>query len=269
MAMSGYTKLFNSILASTIWRADDKTRLVWITLLAMADKWGIAEGSIPGLADLARVSVEDCRHALEELQAPDPDSRTKEHDGRRIKPIDEGWQILNHAKYRERMSVDERREYLRQKQAEYRRRVSSRSTEVNNVSDTYTVSTHAEAEAEAQTHVQTPRVSEIPIGSRSEHRSHAFCGRICVPAFLHREFVRLRGDDEAAANTALRAWYRKVDDGLQGKAVSEPDGLKFWRGEYKAAFTVQDGADAQRRSIEASRAILDRMDADRAARRPA
>jgi hypothetical protein len=26
MAMTGYTKLFNSILASTIWREDDKTR---------------------------------------------------------------------------------------------------------------------------------------------------------------------------------------------------------------------------------------------------
>ncbi len=90
MVMTGYTKLFNSILASTIWRADDKTRLVWITLLAMADRWGIAEGSTPGLADLARVSVEDCRRALDELQAPDPDSRTKEHDGRRIKAIDDG-----------------------------------------------------------------------------------------------------------------------------------------------------------------------------------
>ena len=43
--MPGYTKLFNSILASTIWRADDKTRIVWITLLAMADKHGIVEAS--------------------------------------------------------------------------------------------------------------------------------------------------------------------------------------------------------------------------------
>ena len=56
MAMAGYTKLFNSILMSTIWREDDKTRIVWITLLAMADKNGIAETSIPSLADAARVS---------------------------------------------------------------------------------------------------------------------------------------------------------------------------------------------------------------------
>ena len=48
--MAGYTKLFNSILQSTIWREDDKTRIVWITLLAMADKNGIAETSLPSLA---------------------------------------------------------------------------------------------------------------------------------------------------------------------------------------------------------------------------
>ena len=105
MAMAGYTKLFNSILASTIWRADDKTRIVWITLLAMADKHGVAEGSVPGLADFARVSVPACRRALEALAAPDPDSRSQEHDGRRIQAVDGGWQLLNYDKYRTRLNA--------------------------------------------------------------------------------------------------------------------------------------------------------------------
>lgn len=121
MSMSGYTKLFNSILASTIWRADDKTRIVWITLLAMSDKDGICEGSVPGLADMARVSLEDCEHALLELSSPDAYSRTSEHEGRRIEAVDGvGWRLLNHAKYRAKMSEDERREYNRKKQAEWR-----------------------------------------------------------------------------------------------------------------------------------------------------
>ena len=42
--MSSYTKLHNSLLASTIWREDDKTRLVWITLLVMTDRHGLVEG---------------------------------------------------------------------------------------------------------------------------------------------------------------------------------------------------------------------------------
>jgi hypothetical protein len=133
--MAGYTKLFNSILASTIWRADDKVRIVWITLLAMADKNGIAEGSVPGLADFARVSVEDARRALSVLAAPDEDSRSKEFEGRRIEEVEGGWRLLNHSKYRSKMGADERREYLKQKQREYRKRRQQMSTNVNNVSD--------------------------------------------------------------------------------------------------------------------------------------
>jgi hypothetical protein len=144
--MAGYTKLFGSILASTIWREDDKTRIVWITLLAMADQYGIAEGSVPGLADFARVSVEDCRAALARLQAPDADSRSPECDGRRIAAVDGGWQILNHGKYRAKLNQDERREYLRVKQQEHRRRQQA----VNTVNKTSTRSTQAEAEAEAE-----------------------------------------------------------------------------------------------------------------------
>ena len=121
-SMSGYTKLFNSILASTVWREPMEVRIVWITLLAMADKDGIAEASIPGLADFARVSVDATREAIQRLSSPDPDSRSQEFEGRRIQSIDGGWLLLNHAKYRAKMSLDERREYNRVKQQQYRER---------------------------------------------------------------------------------------------------------------------------------------------------
>lgn len=138
--MSGYTKLFSSIIASTIWRADDKTRIVWITLLAMADRRGIVEASMPGLADMARMSLSACRQALDELEAPDEYSRSKEHEGRRILPISGGWLIVNYAKYRNQMSADDRREYLRQKKAESR----ARQHPVNNRQQPSTLSTHTD-----------------------------------------------------------------------------------------------------------------------------
>ena len=152
MSMPGYTKLFNSILASTIWREDDKTRLVWITLLAMADKNGVAEGSIPGLADLARVSIEDCKEALSKLMSPDEYSRTTDNEGKRIKKVDGGWAILNHAKYRAKMSTDERREYNRLKQQEFRKNKAStprqrKSLTVNDSQSQSALSAHTEAEA--------------------------------------------------------------------------------------------------------------------------
>ena len=94
MSMSGYTKLFNSILASTVWNEPMETRIVWITLLAMADKHGIAEGSVPGLAVFARIPIEATRAALERLSAPDPDSRSKDENGRRIEAVEGGWRLV-------------------------------------------------------------------------------------------------------------------------------------------------------------------------------
>jgi len=98
--MPTYTKLFNSIVTSTIWTEDDKTRIVWITMLAMADQHGEVHASVPGLARVAGVGIEDCEKALSKLLSPDPYSRTPANEGRRISPIDGGWELLNHAKYR-------------------------------------------------------------------------------------------------------------------------------------------------------------------------
>lgn len=95
-----FTKLFTSITESTVWCEPDKVRLVWITMLAMADRRGRVWGSIPGLANRARVPTEDCREALERFLSPDPDSRTKDFEGRRIAEIEGGWRLLNYEKYR-------------------------------------------------------------------------------------------------------------------------------------------------------------------------
>ena len=172
MSMSGYTKLFNSILASTIWREDDKTRLVWITLLAMADKNGVAEGSVPGLADMARVSIEDCEEALRKLMAPDKYSRTKENAGKRIKEVEGGWAILNHAKYRAKMSTDERREYNRLKQQEFRQKASTRSQQTSiTVNDSQSQSEmsmlSADTEAKAKASPDTKNLKKNRSGYRS------------------------------------------------------------------------------------------------------
>jgi hypothetical protein len=119
----GYTKLFSTLLDSTVWVQEDKeTRLVWITLLVKKDRSQTVKASVPGLAKAAGVSIEECQRALERLGKPDEFSQSKEEDGRRIREVEGGWFIVNGAKYRDAMSADDRREYQRQKQAEYRRR---------------------------------------------------------------------------------------------------------------------------------------------------
>jgi hypothetical protein len=118
--MTGYTKLFGSIVDSTIWRESKETKIVWITMLAKANRDGLVEASLPGLADASRVSLDECIEALKCLSSPDKYSRTKLHEGRRIQEVDGGWIILNHSKYRAKMNADERREYFRLKKQEQR-----------------------------------------------------------------------------------------------------------------------------------------------------
>lgn len=127
--MSGFTKLFSTIVTSSIWSEDDKTRIVWITMLALANREGVVEAAVPGLANAARVSVEDCEAALKRFCEPDKYSRSKSHDGRRIEAIEGGWKLLNHASYREKLSSIDRAEYQRVKQANYRKRKKTVSLE--------------------------------------------------------------------------------------------------------------------------------------------
>ncbi|MCK9556309.1 hypothetical protein M0R36_10960 [bacterium] len=118
----GYTKLFSSIIHSTIWREPDHVRIVWVTMLAMTDQYGVVECSVPGLADAARVNLQQCIEAIDRLSAPDPYSRCPDYDGRRIEKVDGGFQILNYEYYRRKASEEEKREKNADKQRRWRER---------------------------------------------------------------------------------------------------------------------------------------------------
>ncbi len=118
-------------------------------MLAMADQYGRVMGSVPGLANRARVPLDDARAAIRAFLDPDPDSRTKDFEGRRIEEIDGGWRLLNHAKYRELRAEDDRREQNRLAQARVRDRKRNASSKVSIGQHESAESAHTEAEAEA------------------------------------------------------------------------------------------------------------------------
>ena len=128
--MSGYTKLFSSIVHSTIWREPDHVRIVWITMLAIADRHGEVEASVPGLADLSRVSLEQCQDALRVLSSPDKFSRNQDYDGKRIVEILGGWALLNHDLYRTKLNDEEQREKDRERKARYRAKLKPSCNDV-------------------------------------------------------------------------------------------------------------------------------------------
>lgn len=116
-----YTKLDHNIIFSTVWELDAEMTKVWVTMLALRDPHGIVKASLPGLATVSRVPLEKTREAIQLFLGPDPDSRTPDHEGRRIEKLDGGWRLLNHRKYT--YDNDERR---RARDRERKRRARAR-----------------------------------------------------------------------------------------------------------------------------------------------
>ena len=150
-----FTKLFSSITESTVWCEPDRTRLAWITMLAMADARGRVWASIPGLANRARIPIEDARIAIATFLSPDLDSRSPENEGRRIEVIDGGWRLINHEKYRAIRDEESIKEAKR-KYINARREKERLAKGVENV-DRGRHNAEAEAEAEADKAKSTPR----------------------------------------------------------------------------------------------------------------
>lgn len=102
----GFTKLHGTIIHSSMWQEDSDTRVVWITMLALADATGTVYASIGGLSHAARVSRQACERAIAKFLGPDPDSRDRT-TGERIREVDGGWFIINHANYRDRQTREQ------------------------------------------------------------------------------------------------------------------------------------------------------------------
>lgn len=73
-----------------------------------------------------------------------------------------------------------------------------------------------------------PRVVIAPLGARREHLNHACCGRVCLPAVLYAEFVRLHGGDEQQARAYVSEFFRTHDPPPDAGPIGD-DGFTFWR----------------------------------------
>jgi hypothetical protein len=164
----GFTKLFGSLIHSTIWREKDHVRLVWITMLAMVNRDGIVEASLPGLADAARVTIEQCEDALSKFHAPDKYSRSKAHDGRRVGTVDGGWHLLNHEDYRRRMSIEDQREKTAERVRRHRGKdreftASVTGEALHDVTETAGNESNDIAEAEADTKAEAEKIRRATV----------------------------------------------------------------------------------------------------------
>jgi hypothetical protein len=142
-----YAKLFTSIYQGTL-RGNSHGLLVFTNLLAHCDKNGIADIHPRAIAEEVGLTPDEVRLALDVLEAPDPESRSPEEDGRRLVRIDAhrawGWRIVNYCKYRAIRNEDDRREQNRAAQARFRQQSKPPSAKI---SQDQPQSAHTEAEA--------------------------------------------------------------------------------------------------------------------------
>lgn len=229
--MTGYTKLFSEILSSTVWREPKDVKILWITMLAMADRNGMVMASIPGLADMARLTITETEAALVVLADVDKYSRSKNDEGRRIRKVDGGWFIINHPKFRARMSADERREYKTLKQREYRALPSQPPPVfvppppiVKEVGATLPDWTDDSACPYPEMEIEADPLAELrgkaPVKGRTE---------IVTPYPPDFEAVWVQYPNKAAKKVALQAW-RRLSPGAKAMVEADiPNRLTDWK----------------------------------------
>lgn len=103
--MSGYTPVFSSVFSGSLCGQYPDTA-AWLFLLAMADKHGVVDVTPEYISRVTGMPVNDLLACISRFLEPDPASRTKENEGRRLALVDParswGWRIVNHHLYRER-----------------------------------------------------------------------------------------------------------------------------------------------------------------------
>lgn len=119
--MDTYAKVFRQMYTGSMYGAGLHVFAVWGWMLANKDAEGHVEVNPVMVANMLGGLPEDVQEALAYLLKPDPASRAKEHDGRRVIKIGEyEYEIVNHAKYRDKASKDNKRQADRERIADKR-----------------------------------------------------------------------------------------------------------------------------------------------------
>lgn len=133
-----YGKIFDSIYDGTL--VEDWMALITFQqMVILCDSEGVIDMTPHAISRRTGIPIEYIESGIRSLEAKDPYSRSSDEDGRRILRLensrDWGWKVVNHNIYRNIRNADDRREYKRKKQQEYRERDKINSNKNNDVVD--------------------------------------------------------------------------------------------------------------------------------------
>lgn len=158
-----FVKLYSRITESSLMEQPIEVRYTFMMLLAIADPTGRVVGTDIAIARRINLPLLTFVNSVNSLKEPDPDSNSKEEDGRRVVSSDSerGYQIVNYQKYRNLKDENAKREYMRTYMRN-RREAEKSVKSVNFCKDPLIDVTQAEAEAEAEVKTNTPPTTKPP-----------------------------------------------------------------------------------------------------------
>ena len=244
----GFAKIAEEIFGSSIMEESPITRLVWIFLLASATKEGEVDQTHQALARRFNLPLADVREAIQDLEAPDPISRSPAEEGRRLVRLEGdrawGWRIVNYELYRNARNAEERRAYKTQHQAEKRaeRACPQVSTGVHSCPQVDNVDRggpmqkqmqSAEAEADAE---NTERAASPPVSVPKEWRNLGLTGVECQdlkslvgrPGQINPEAVRSAKVTDEMAMRLERLHHLAVLLHVSGDYTESDTSMELW-----------------------------------------
>lgn len=130
-----------------------EVRYAFMMLLAMCDATGHVIGTDVAIARRMNMPVDEFQQCVAALMEPDPESNSKERDGRRVvnSEHERGYFVVNYLTYRDMKTEESKREYMKKYMQEYREKKRScktvKANSKNGKSELASVR-HAEAEGE-------------------------------------------------------------------------------------------------------------------------
>lgn len=155
-----YGKLFTSIYDGTL-ASNWKGLVTFQQFIALADEQGVVDMTPDAISRRTGIPLEIIQEGITFLEKPDPCSRTPTNEGRRIERLDQhrpwGWVLVNHAKYRQLVSREEKKAADRERIAA--KRAAEKTNKINDVAECREPSPEVAESSEASN--ESPDVADV------------------------------------------------------------------------------------------------------------
>lgn len=174
-----YGKIFESIYDGSLACGDWEALIVFQQLIVLADQDGVIDMTSIALHRRTTIPLDIIEKGLNALQEPDPISRSKDEDGRRIVLLDEergwGWVIVNYSYYRDLAKEADRREKNKESQRKSREQRHHPSSTVTSSHKSSAQNEHKDVNKDLDTNTKIKTKSDKRFVKPSVEEINTYC----------------------------------------------------------------------------------------------